>query len=227
MDGRGMGSCVELFFVPSGFLVSPSVKLLVAGRSGVGKGGSRVLIPDLVVMARVSASASGVLLLSIAKRIWEYCSRNPLRCWTSMYHHSDRILEGKDHCRYLLQTSTPARMGYSAHIHWPHKILYSNRKSVGGILSSHSAAFPLREKWKNLNLDVSRMASSAYVARVNDSFGLFGWKGDWILETEGCSVRMFMQGLLHEKFYNSLGSAPNRCGVVWARLKVVYRSLEE
>ncbi|GKF35345.1 retrovirus-related pol polyprotein from transposon TNT 1-94, partial [Tanacetum coccineum] len=34
-------------------------------------------------------------------------------------------------------------------------------------------------------------------------------------------------GLLHEKFYNSLGSAPNRCSVVWARLEVVYRSLEE
>nr|GEW50568.1 GAF domain-containing protein [Tanacetum cinerariifolium] len=34
-------------------------------------------------------------------------------------------------------------------------------------------------------------------------------------------------GLLHEKFYNSLGSEPNRCSVVWARLEVVYRSLEE
>nr|GEU39324.1 hypothetical protein [Tanacetum cinerariifolium] len=34
-------------------------------------------------------------------------------------------------------------------------------------------------------------------------------------------------GLLHKKFYNSLGSAPNRCSVVWARLGVVYRSLEE
>nr|GFA75225.1 hypothetical protein [Tanacetum cinerariifolium] len=28
--------------------------------------------------------------------------------------------------------------------------------------------------------------------------------------------------LLHEKFYNFLGSAPNRCSVVWARLGVVY-----
>ncbi|GJU36356.1 hypothetical protein Tco_1184710 [Tanacetum coccineum] len=34
-------------------------------------------------------------------------------------------------------------------------------------------------------------------------------------------------GLLHEKFYNSLGSAPNHCSVVWARLGVVYHSLEE
>nr|GEV30544.1 hypothetical protein [Tanacetum cinerariifolium]GEW27413.1 hypothetical protein [Tanacetum cinerariifolium] len=33
--------------------------------------------------------------------------------------------------------------------------------------------------------------------------------------------------LLHENFYNSLGSTPNRCSVVWARLEVVYRSLEE
>ncbi|GJZ29025.1 putative reverse transcriptase domain-containing protein [Tanacetum coccineum] len=125
MDGRGTGSCVELFSVPSRFSVSPSVKLLVAGHGGVGKGGSRVLIPDLVVMARVGASGLGVLLLSIAERIWEYCSRNPLR-----YHRFDRILERKDHYRCLLQISIPARMGYSAHIHRPHEVLCSNRKSV-------------------------------------------------------------------------------------------------
>ncbi|GKE46699.1 reverse transcriptase domain-containing protein [Tanacetum coccineum] len=46
------------------------------------------------------------------------------------------------------------------------------------------------------------------------------------------SMEVFMDdfsvfGLLHEKFYNSLGSAPNRCSVVWAKLEVVYRSLEE
>ncbi|GKD17205.1 hypothetical protein Tco_1206363 [Tanacetum coccineum] len=111
MDGPGTGSCVELFFVPSGFLVSPSMKLLVEGCGGFGKGGIRVLIPDLVVIARVGASGLRVLLLSIAKRIWE-------------------ILEGKDHCRCILQTSMPARVGYSAYIHRPHEILCSNRKSV-------------------------------------------------------------------------------------------------
>ncbi|GKA03875.1 hypothetical protein Tco_0676656 [Tanacetum coccineum] len=31
----------------------------------------------------------------------------------------------------------------------------------------------------------------------------------------------------YTKFYNSLGSAPNRCSVVWARLGGCYRSLEE
>nr|GEZ19549.1 hypothetical protein [Tanacetum cinerariifolium] len=34
-------------------------------------------------------------------------------------------------------------------------------------------------------------------------------------------------GIPHEKFYNSLGSAPNHCSVVWARLGVANRSLEE
>ncbi|GJZ09368.1 hypothetical protein Tco_0543651 [Tanacetum coccineum] len=45
------------FFTARGFsfLVSASVKLLVVGHGGTGKGGSRVLIPDLVVMARVGA----------------------------------------------------------------------------------------------------------------------------------------------------------------------------
>ncbi|GKB51406.1 hypothetical protein Tco_0902159, partial [Tanacetum coccineum] len=137
MDGRGTGSCIMLGSAPSGtsFSVSPLVKLSVAGRGGVGKGGSYVLIPDLVVMAKVGASGSGVSLLSIAERIWEYCSRNSLRCWTSIssilfvYCRSSRTLERKDHCRGLLQTSIPARMGCSAHIHQPHGILRSNGKS--------------------------------------------------------------------------------------------------
>ncbi|GJR08071.1 hypothetical protein Tco_0790723 [Tanacetum coccineum] len=41
------------------------------------------------------------------------------------------------------------------------------------------------------------------------------------------TLDFFNKGLLHEKFYNSLGSAPNRRSVVWARLRVVYYSLEE
>ncbi|GKE27402.1 hypothetical protein Tco_1442786 [Tanacetum coccineum] len=69
MDGRREGSCVMLGSVPSGpsFLVSPSMKLSVASRGGAGKGGSYVLIPDLVVMAKVGASGFGVLLLLIAE----------------------------------------------------------------------------------------------------------------------------------------------------------------
>ncbi|GJW82431.1 hypothetical protein Tco_0146406 [Tanacetum coccineum] len=70
MDGRGAGSYVMLGSAPPGpsFLVSPSVKLLDAG--------SCVLIPDLVVMAKVGALGLGVLLLLIVERNWEYCSRN-------------------------------------------------------------------------------------------------------------------------------------------------------
>ncbi|GJW76455.1 hypothetical protein Tco_0138137 [Tanacetum coccineum] len=69
MDGRGAGSCIMLGSAPSdpSFSVSPSVKLSVAGRGGAGKGGSCVLIPDLVVMAKVGASGSGVLLLLIVE----------------------------------------------------------------------------------------------------------------------------------------------------------------
>ncbi|GJR02732.1 hypothetical protein Tco_0525716 [Tanacetum coccineum] len=50
---------------------------------------------------------------------------------------------------------------------------------------------------------------------------LSGWVADNITQL------LNQSGLLHEKFYNSLGSAPKRCIVVWARLGVVYRSLEE
>ncbi|GJS39556.1 hypothetical protein Tco_0564599 [Tanacetum coccineum] len=82
MDDRGVGSCVVLGLAPLSFssLVSPSVKLSVAGHGGAGKGGSRLLIPgNLVVMAKVGASSSRILLLLIDERIWEYYSRNPLR----------------------------------------------------------------------------------------------------------------------------------------------------
>ncbi|GJS85733.1 hypothetical protein Tco_0752274 [Tanacetum coccineum] len=60
-------------------LDSSLVKLSIVGRSGAGKGGSCMLILDLVVMAKVSASSLGVLLMLIVESIWEYCSRNSLR----------------------------------------------------------------------------------------------------------------------------------------------------
>ncbi|GJZ23766.1 hypothetical protein Tco_0561225 [Tanacetum coccineum] len=66
------------------FSVSPSVELSVAGRGEAGKGESCVLIPNLVVMAKVGDSGLGVSLLLIVERIWEYCSCNSLRCWTSI-----------------------------------------------------------------------------------------------------------------------------------------------
>ncbi|GKF86520.1 hypothetical protein Tco_0254347 [Tanacetum coccineum] len=71
MDGRGAGSCVMIGSAPSSpsFLVSTSMKLSVAGRGGARKGGSCVLIPDLVVMAKVGASGFGVSLLLIAESI--------------------------------------------------------------------------------------------------------------------------------------------------------------
>ncbi|GJW21221.1 hypothetical protein Tco_0031843 [Tanacetum coccineum] len=57
MDGWGAGSslCVMLGLAPSGpfFLVAPSVWLAGVGFERVGKGGSRVLTPDLVVMAKI------------------------------------------------------------------------------------------------------------------------------------------------------------------------------
>ncbi|GJV47050.1 hypothetical protein Tco_1437262 [Tanacetum coccineum] len=59
IDDWGADSCVGQF----------SVKMLVVGRGGDGKGGSHVLIPDLVVMARVGDSGLGVIPLSIAERI--------------------------------------------------------------------------------------------------------------------------------------------------------------
>ncbi|GKD66713.1 hypothetical protein Tco_1308821 [Tanacetum coccineum] len=87
MDGRGAGSslCLMLGSAPLGhsFSAVPSV-LVGVGSEGVGKGGSRVLTPDLVVMAKVGASGLGVSLLLIVESIWEYCSRNFLRAILSL-----------------------------------------------------------------------------------------------------------------------------------------------
>ncbi|GJT65236.1 hypothetical protein Tco_1016716 [Tanacetum coccineum] len=195
MVGRGAGSYIMLGSAPSdpSFSVSPLVKLSVAGCGGVGKGRPCVLIPDLVVIAKVGASGSRVSLLLIAKRIWEY-------------HYYDRTLEGKDHFKCLLQTSIPALTGCSAHIHQPYGILHSNRKSgciafemeetfmdgdgLSHISSCHYAAFPLRGKWKNLNLDVSLVALSACVG----SLALV------LLEEDASSSKRFLPAIARDSF---------------------------
>ncbi|GJY10132.1 retrotransposon ORF1 [Tanacetum coccineum] len=88
MDGRGTGSCIMIGYAPScpSFLVSSSVKLSVAGRGGAEKGGSCVLISDLVVIAKVGALGLGVLLLLIVKSIREYCSCSSLRYHLGIRH---------------------------------------------------------------------------------------------------------------------------------------------
>nr|GFB61403.1 hypothetical protein [Tanacetum cinerariifolium] len=58
----------------------------VAARGEAGKGGSCMLIHDLVVMGKVGASGLGFSLLLIIESIWDYCSRNSLRYWTSISH---------------------------------------------------------------------------------------------------------------------------------------------
>ncbi|GKA97443.1 hypothetical protein Tco_0825337, partial [Tanacetum coccineum] len=133
MDGRGGGgSCVMHGYAPLGpsFSVSPLVKLLVADCGGAGKGGSCVLIPDLVIMAKVGAS--GGLLLLNAERIWEYCSRNSLRKGAEAELGELIELPAID-LRYVVVK-----------------------------------AFPLREKWKNLNRDVSLVPPSACVYKELD-----------------------------------------------------------
>ncbi|GJR10825.1 hypothetical protein Tco_0793477 [Tanacetum coccineum] len=120
------------------------VSLSDIDHGGARKGRSWVLTPDLVVMAKVGASGLGVFLFLIMERIWENCSCNSLRCWSSMspipfawdflstiklgYRRSDRTSEGKDHHRCLPRTSILARPGWFTCIHQPHGILRSIRR---------------------------------------------------------------------------------------------------
>ncbi|GJR80716.1 putative ribonuclease H-like domain-containing protein [Tanacetum coccineum] len=117
MDGQGAGSSlyVMLGSVPSGpsFSAAPSV-LAGVDSEGVGKGGSRVLTPDLVVMEKVGASVG--------------------------YHRYGRTSEDKDHHRCLPRTSILARPGWSARIHQPRGILRSSHK-LGCIASEMEETF--------------------------------------------------------------------------------------
>ncbi|GKD35247.1 hypothetical protein Tco_1250756 [Tanacetum coccineum] len=67
--------------------------------------------------------------------------------------------------------------------------------SVGGILSSHYAAFPSREKWKNLNLDVSIVAPSA--CKV---LGGVGSLGPVLLDKDASSSKRFLLAIARDSF---------------------------
>ncbi|GJR92753.1 hypothetical protein Tco_0264927 [Tanacetum coccineum] len=158
MDSRGAGSCVMLRSVPSGpsFLVPPSVKLSVTGRGGVGKGGSYVLIPDLVVMVKVGAS--GLLFEHEAgELVLKLTFDNPFRAILPFFFTFDvpswwgiivliKPQKGRVIIDVLLMGLTSPCLN----------------QRIKSLRASDSATFPLREKWKNLNLDVSLMAPSAF-----------------------------------------------------------------
>ncbi|GJZ47497.1 hypothetical protein Tco_0601329 [Tanacetum coccineum] len=133
------------------------VRLLYVDRGGVGNGGSWVLTPDLVVMAKdfflsiKLASSSLNLLLTVhsgSSLLFLYACCFPM----VGYHHFDRTLEGKDRRRCLLRISKPAYPSWCACIHQPRGILRSSRRSgriafemeetlMGGDMSSHMSSW--------------------------------------------------------------------------------------
>ncbi|GJS09293.1 hypothetical protein Tco_0366089 [Tanacetum coccineum] len=223
MDGRGAGSCIVFGSAPLclSFSVSPTVRSSDVDRDGAGKGGSWVLTPDLVVMAK------GHLLLFL----YVFCSL------MMGFRRSDKTSEERDHRRCLPQTSIPARPGWSVFIHRPCAVLRSciaskwkkrswvvtcrptdrlgtrhihqfdstlllrSWKQIQALLMGSSSPCLNRrirslkdERWKKRSLDVSLVVPSAYVTCIDDSSCLFGWKNDWVLKTKGIRVRTFMQG---------------------------------
>ncbi|GJX38553.1 hypothetical protein Tco_0251856 [Tanacetum coccineum] len=128
MDGRGASSCIMLGSSSSGlsFSTSPSVRLSDVGRGGAGKGGSWVLTPDLVVMAKVGASGSGVSLFLIVERIWENYSCNSLRCWSSIspnpfaWDFFSSIKLASSSSNLLLTVHSGPSSPFSLHLLFPH-----------------------------------------------------------------------------------------------------------
>ncbi|GKB06700.1 hypothetical protein Tco_0834933 [Tanacetum coccineum] len=83
MDGRGAGSCIMVgsdVRCPQALLFGFPFGEVVSHWPWLGWKRSCVLILYLVVMAKVGASGSGVWLLLIVKRIWEF----PLRIASEM-----------------------------------------------------------------------------------------------------------------------------------------------
>nr|GEW91555.1 hypothetical protein [Tanacetum cinerariifolium] len=169
MDGQGTGSCTMLGSSPSrlSFLISPLVRLSDVGLGEAGKGGSRVITPDMVVMEKVSALDLGVSLSLIVKRIWENCSCNSLWCWSSIfpipfawdffssikYRRFDKTSEGKDHRRclprqaYLL--SQVALLSKWKKRLWVVTYRLIDRLGIGHILQFDSPSYSMRELKQN------------------------------------------------------------------------------
>ncbi|GJY08753.1 hypothetical protein Tco_0375807 [Tanacetum coccineum] len=187
MDGRGASSCVMFGSAPScpSFSVSLLVKLSVAGRGGAGKGGSCVLIPDLVVMAKVGASGFGVSLLLIVQSIWEYCSRSSLR-WVVICHPTDHL-----GIRHILQFEST--------------LLLRSWKQIQALLMGSSSpclnqrikSLRAEEKWKNLNLDASLVAPSDYMMWGENVhckvLGGVGGLGPGLLDEDASSSKRFFK----------------------------------
>ncbi|GJT72290.1 hypothetical protein Tco_1031576 [Tanacetum coccineum] len=170
MDDRGTGSCLVLYSVPSGFsfLVPPSAKPLVAGHGKAGKGRSRVLIPDLVVNGEsivvLIESYKGRIIVNVSSR-QAYLLGWVIQLTFIGLMGSSAVLANKvallPRWKKRSWRGAEAELGELVEIPVVELRYVVALLIVGGILSSHSAIFPVREKWKNLNLDVSLVAPSA------------------------------------------------------------------
>ncbi|GKA33886.1 hypothetical protein Tco_0720315 [Tanacetum coccineum] len=179
--------------VPS-FSVSPSVKLSVDGRGGAGKGGYYVLILYRVVMAKVGASGSGVsllLIVEIGELILKLTSNNPLGAIQSFFFtfvvplwwgivvliepQKERVIVDVSSWRPSMQVALLLKWKKCSWVVTCHP---TDHLGIGHILQfdstillRHSAAFSLREKWKNLNLDMSRESTILPVCSVGKVIG--------------------------------------------------------
>ncbi|GJT50286.1 hypothetical protein Tco_0976443 [Tanacetum coccineum] len=108
-----VASCLGKGKVGTSFSVVLSAWLAGVDCNGAGKGGSRVLTPDLVVIAKVGASGLGVCFSQSWKRFRRIAHASP---YGDGHRRSDRTSEGKGGHRYLPRVSIPAQLGCSVYI---------------------------------------------------------------------------------------------------------------
>ncbi|GJY92075.1 hypothetical protein Tco_0507857 [Tanacetum coccineum] len=182
-------------FWGSSFSGSPWVKLSVDGCSGLGKGGSCVLIPDLVVMAKVGA-------LDVSSRQAYLIRRVVLLTLISLMGSSAVALLLRWKRRLWMVMVCPTdRLGAGRIL-----LFYSI------LLLHHSTAFPLREKCKNLNLDMSHESMTLPICSIGKMIGF--WKQEELggeclckvlggigsLEEDASSSKRFLPAITRDSF---------------------------
>ncbi|GJS63681.1 hypothetical protein Tco_0678245 [Tanacetum coccineum] len=140
----------------------PLVRSSYVDHGGDGKGGSWVLTPDLVVMAKV-----GALVLDIFFNLIP-----PLFFGEKVEAELSKLVE-----------FPTVVLGYVI-------VKYLYQKPFLGILSNHSAAFPLRERWKKRSLDASLVVPSAWVGGLDPM----------LLEVDASSSKRFLPAIARDSF---------------------------
>ncbi|GJT60219.1 hypothetical protein Tco_1003752 [Tanacetum coccineum] len=213
MDGRGAGSCMMLGYASLGpsFLVSPSVWLADVDCVGAGKEDLGELFMQFLTMLVKNFSYTfcvGLLFEhKVGELVFKPTSNSPFGAIFSFFFMfvvppwwGNVVLIEPQKGRIIINVALPPKWKRRSWVVTGRPI---DRLGIGHTLQfdstpllRHSAAFPLREKWKNLSLDVSLVTPLAYVAVLGGVGGLT----PVLLEEDGSASKRFLSAIARDVF---------------------------